>query len=283
MLRFLPASSSARGSVQYHHCSQLPFLDSLTVNGSLTSRQLDVREKQIRTQVRNVAAHYSLKNGNLSILQAHANLLGGAANGRHGDSEHRRQLKCITAMSPCTEFRWQARSNLRRPSQPQRCEAPRSIERHHASQMGANHSTIWWLKATCRSAEMFPAFTQKNATQARFPFSGVVHGTYSAANQQIELTNSYLQMPQTSLTMNGTVSQRSRLAVAFQIHRPGRDSNARRSFSPGHHWQVKRSRLRRNGFVRWNDQRLCFGASHCRPAGRIQSSNPRNAMAIAAD
>ena len=69
------------GSVQYQHSSQLPFLDSLTVNGSLTSRQLDVREKQIRTQVRNVAAHYSLQNGNLSIQQARANLLGGAANG----------------------------------------------------------------------------------------------------------------------------------------------------------------------------------------------------------
>ena len=72
---------ATRGSVRYHHSSRLPFLDSLTIDGSLTSGQLEVREKQIRTQVRDVAAHYSLKNGDLSIQQAHANLLGGAANG----------------------------------------------------------------------------------------------------------------------------------------------------------------------------------------------------------
>ena len=66
------------GSVQYQHSLQLPFFDSLTVVGSLASPRLDIREKRIQTQVRNIAAHYSLKNGNLSIHQAHANLLGGA-------------------------------------------------------------------------------------------------------------------------------------------------------------------------------------------------------------
>jgi translocation and assembly module TamB len=69
------------GSVQYQHSSHLPLLDSLTVDGALTSRHLDVHEKQIRTQVRNIAAHYSLQNGNLSIQQVRANLLGGAADG----------------------------------------------------------------------------------------------------------------------------------------------------------------------------------------------------------
>ncbi|MES2221058.1 MAG: translocation/assembly module TamB domain-containing protein [Acidobacteriota bacterium] len=48
------------------------------------------------------------------------------------------------------------------------------------------------------------------------PISGVIHGAYSAANQQIKFTDTSLQMPETSLAMDGVLSRRSSLAVHFK-------------------------------------------------------------------
>ncbi|HEY5255219.1 MAG TPA: translocation/assembly module TamB domain-containing protein [Acidobacteriaceae bacterium] len=205
----------SQGSVQYQHSSQLPFLDSLTVNGSLTSRQLDVREKQIRTQVRNVAAHYSLKNGDLSIQQARANLLGGTAGGDivirniggnsnallnvslHGISmASAQQLVAPFAATKDVKLRGVLNGTVQ-------AKWGRAIDNLVAQ---ANMSI---------RGDVSSVYAEQPNANA-LPISGVVHGTYSAANEQIELNNSYLQMRQTSLTMNGTVSQRSRLAVHFK-------------------------------------------------------------------
>ena len=206
---------ASQGSVQYQHCSQLPFLDSLTVNGSLTSRQLDVREKQIRTQVRNVAAHYSLKNGDLSIQQARANLLGGTAGGdivirNIGGNSNALMNVSLHGISMASA---------------QQLAAPLAATKN-VKLRGVLNGTVQakWGQTTdnlvaqanmsIRGDVSSVHAEQPNANA--LPISGVVHGTYSAANEQIELSNSYLQMPQTSLTMNGTVSQRSRLAVHFK-------------------------------------------------------------------
>jgi translocation and assembly module TamB len=203
------------GSVQYQHSSQMPFLDSLTVEGSLTSQQLDVREKQIRTQVRNIAAQYSLQSGNLSIQKVRANLLGGAADGDvvirkigtdshavlnvslHGISmANAQQLLAPLAATKDVAVRGALNGNVQ-------AKWGRTVDDLVAQTNLSMRGNISSVQAN-----------QRNATA--LPVSGVIHGAYSAANQQIKLTNSYLQMPQTSLTMDGTVSQRSSLAVHFK-------------------------------------------------------------------
>ncbi|HTU51590.1 MAG TPA: translocation/assembly module TamB domain-containing protein [Acidobacteriaceae bacterium] len=204
-----------RGSVQYQHNSQSPFLESLTVEGSLTSAKLDVREKQLRAQARKVAAHYSLQNGNLIIRSAHANLLGGAADGdmiiHNLDGESHALLNVSLRGISMADA--------------QQLLAPLAATKGVALR-GALNGTVqakWGrivddlLAQTTLSirGNISNVHPQKPNTNA-LPISGVIHGAYSAANQQIKLTNSYLQMPQTSLTMNGTVSQRSNLAVHFK-------------------------------------------------------------------
>ena len=41
------------------------------------------------------------------------------------------------------------------------------------------------------------------------PLESVIHGTYTGAHQQLALKQSFLRTPQSTLTMNGVVSQRS--------------------------------------------------------------------------
>ena len=50
------------------------------------------------------------------------------------------------------------------------------------------------------------------------PLDSAIHGIYTAANQQIALNQSYLHTPQTSLTMNGVMSDHSKLALKLQAN-----------------------------------------------------------------
>lgn len=202
----------SKGSVQYQHSSQLTFLESLTVAGSLTSRQLDVREKQIRAQVRNIGANYSLKNGNLSIQQAHASLLGGAADAdmtidNIGGNSHSLLNVSLRGISMASA---------------QQLMAP-VANTNEVVLRGALNGAIqakWGSTLNDLVAQTTVSIRgnvhAKRSDASALPVSGAIHGTYTAANRQIELTNSYIQLPQTSLTMNGTVSRRSSLAVHFK-------------------------------------------------------------------
>jgi translocation and assembly module TamB len=202
----------SEGSVQYQHSSQLSFIDSLSVSGSLTSRQLEVREKQVRTLIRDLAAQYSLKNGNLSIQQAHASLLGGVASAdmmirNLGGNPHSVLNISLRGISMANA---------------QQLMAPLTNAKEVALRGYLNGTARAKWGPTLNDFAAQTTLSIRGNVRARrssasgLPIAGVVHGTYTAANQQIELTNSYLQMPQTSLTMNGTVSRRSSLAVHFK-------------------------------------------------------------------
>jgi len=53
---------------------------------------------------------------------------------------------------------------------------------------------------------------------APVPVQSVVHALYSGANEQIQLNSSYLRTPQTDLTLNGTVGNKSKLALRLQAN-----------------------------------------------------------------
>jgi translocation and assembly module TamB len=54
------------------------------------------------------------------------------------------------------------------------------------------------------------------AASAGIPIEGSIHGSYTASNKQIALSKSYLRTPQTNLTMDGVVSNRSSLNLRCQ-------------------------------------------------------------------
>jgi len=55
-----------------------------------------------------------------------------------------------------------------------------------------------------------------NGTAAPIPIESQIHGTYTRANGQLQLANSYLRTTSTNLTLNGTVSKSSSLAIRLQ-------------------------------------------------------------------
>jgi translocation and assembly module TamB len=206
---------ASSGSVEYKGASQLSWLNALSVDGTLNSQRLDVRAQQVRTQVRNLAARYSLRDGNLSIQQLRVNLLGGTANGDlmmrniAGDSSSLLKLS----------LRGISMADLQR-------LAPQSAATRNIALAGALDGSVqakWGPTLNNLVAQtdlsirgnLSDLHTQNHA-QNSLPISGMIRGSYKAANQQVQFTNSYIQMPQTSLAVNGTVSRRSSLAVHFK-------------------------------------------------------------------
>src|SRR6185437_16243147 len=48
------------------------------------------------------------------------------------------------------------------------------------------------------------------------PLNGVIHADYAGAHKQLALTNSYIRTPQTSINLNGKISDYSQLQVAVR-------------------------------------------------------------------
>ncbi len=259
------------GSVQYQHSLRLPLLDSLTVEGSLTSRQLDVREKQIRTQVRNVATHYSLKNGSLSFQHVRAALLSGVADGDvviHDISGN--SLASLNASLHGISMA-NAQQLLARFAATKDVSLRGTLNGTVQAKWGRSLDNLTVQTTLAIRGDISNVHAEQLNLSA-LPISGVIRGTYSAANQQINLTNSYLQMPQTSLTMNGTVSQRSSLAVHFQSSDLAELESLADAFRPG--IGGKSSKLGLAGTVSF-DGTIKGSASEPHVAGQLAGSNLR--------
>src|ERR1700691_2710824 len=74
----LPAGTiQTSGSLHYEQTANRSTFETLVVNGNLASRRLDIRTSTVRTGIANVAGQYSLANGDVTLRDFRANLLGG--------------------------------------------------------------------------------------------------------------------------------------------------------------------------------------------------------------
>lgn len=208
---------SASGQANYQDLPNRPAMQTLTVNGDLSSQKLTVKTGAVSAEVSDLAAHYTLAHGSAMLRGFHANLLGGD----------------VTAQGTMTNLNGKSRSSF-------------NASLHHISlaqlkqEMGksaatpavalagtlnANASASWGntiddLVARA-DAGIHAGVSEKSrlATNARtLPIDSELHATYTKAGNRLELANSYLHTAQTDLTLSGTVSRNSSLTVRLQAN-----------------------------------------------------------------
>src|SRR6185437_16640393 len=69
------------GSLQYQSEPDTPMLALVTLNGNLSSSALQVITPTLRTNIRDIGAHYSVNHGNVDVSDMRAHLLGGELTG----------------------------------------------------------------------------------------------------------------------------------------------------------------------------------------------------------
>lgn len=200
------------GTIHYAQTPGRPLLDSFTVLGTLNSRQLQVKTPSMRAAIDNLAGSYSLANGDVALKDLHANVMGGY----------------LTATGSMHDLAGEARSRVNAELRNVSLGALHNAMGKAAATPGIAIAGRVNLKANATWQKAFDALvaqadttlqgqlTGTNGQNSTVPLDSQIHGRYTGSNGTVTLTNSYLRTQQTSLTMNGTVSKRSSLAVRLQ-------------------------------------------------------------------
>jgi translocation and assembly module TamB len=217
----------AAGSATWQQIENVPAIQTLTVNGDLASGQLIVNTPSLRAAISNISAHYSLANGDAILHDLRAGILGGELTAQG-------TMKQIAGTAPHSDFTASLRNISL--SQVNRLVASKSQQPVAiAGVLNANAKAAWGktmddlvarvdstirAEATAKHPAAITTIgtTGTPAPPSQVPVNGEIHATYTGANKVIALANSYLRTPQTTLNMNGTLSNHSALAIRLQAN-----------------------------------------------------------------
>jgi translocation and assembly module TamB len=213
------------GTIEFKHAAGRAMFDALALDGNLDSRGLEVRTPSIRAQVNDIAAHYGLANGNVVLRDLRARVLGGAVTAQG-------MMKSITGDSHSemtAEVRGVSLTEIVRALGP----AAQSNQVTVAGALNAQAKATWGRtfadlvahadakvngQVQQRRSSVAQTAGPGGAAPAAFPLESAIHATYSGANQQLALQQSFVKTPQTNLTMNGVVSRHSSVSLHLQAN-----------------------------------------------------------------
>ena len=209
----------ASGTAQYQSVPNQPALQTVVLQGDLLSPQLLAMTSSGRIPITNIAAHYSLADGNATLHDFRASLLGGEITARG-------TMKDISGTSHS-----EATASIRGVSlgEARGLTGPSASTGNVAltGELNADAKAAWGktfddlvakADATINARAAEKNVSAPNQLPGAIPIDIAIHATYTGKNQQLALAQSYLRTPQTSLTMNGTVSKHSSLAIRLQAN-----------------------------------------------------------------
>jgi translocation and assembly module TamB len=217
------------GSLHYVSLPGKPPLNSVMLNGNLSSRALTVHSGKLSTTISNLAAGYVIANGNADVPELRAGILGGELSGNatihnlsgaarahvHAALQHV-SLAELKAMAPTASAK----------QAPLTGTADLSLDATSGKTMNTLVASV--------VADIRGAITSPRA-QA-IPVNGNLNARYVAASQTLSLAPSSIRTPQTSIDLDGTISNRSALAIHVQsndLHELESITDALRTPVPG--------------------------------------------------
>jgi len=202
---------NANGSLEYQAKPDTPMLSLIVLDGGLDSRSLQLLTSTMRTDIRNLRARYTVRNGNLEVKNIRATLLGGELTG----NMIMRKLTGQSQSHLVAALRGISLADVKSV-----ISSPALKRVTLTGKINADADATWGrtfddLKAKA-NATVSGSIAPAPGNSSPVPLSGVIHGAYANATKTIALSDSYIRLPQTSLDLNGTVSDRSALQVRLQ-------------------------------------------------------------------
>jgi translocation and assembly module TamB len=203
------------GTANYQNQPGRELLASTSLNGELHAAELDLTQEQRNLSIRGLRANYELSDGNARVTGVHAELLGGNLDGSimvhdltgNTHSHLQASLKNISVS---------AIQQIAVPATSQRAAMKGTVDVTANANWGKNFDDLVANGAVNIAAQMQPSNGETST-----PVNGNIHARYNAANEQLDFGQSFLKTPQTTISLNGTVSKRSTLHVsvdARQLH-----------------------------------------------------------------
>ncbi len=195
------------GQLKYQADPNKPMLETVSVDGNVSSAGLNVKKPSLQAEVRDLYARYQLSGGNVEVNDIRARVMGGTLSGKL-------TIKDVAGASIA-----QLQTSLKGLSldQAQTATHNTSMRQAHLSGNVDADANARWAKTLDNLVAHSDATIKASLGQGpATPVNGVIHADYAAAHKQLALTNSYIRTPQTSVNLNGKISDRSQLQVALR-------------------------------------------------------------------
>lgn len=217
------------GNAQYQSEPNRPLLQLLVVNGDLHSHQLVAKTPTLRAEVSNIAAHYSLANGDATLHDFRASLLGGEVTAQGTmkalgtDAARNNFNAAIHNISLAQAKRLAGKSASTGPvdvAGSLNATATASWGKTINDLMAKADATINANVSNPQQPHIVNASAAPPTTPSpnTVPINSALHATYNGANQQLAIQRSYFKTPQTNINLNGTVSKNSALNIQLQAN-----------------------------------------------------------------
>jgi translocation and assembly module TamB len=201
----LPAGNvRLTGTLNYQSRHDRPLLESIKLTGTASSGEIRVATSGIRTELRDLRARYTLEDGNATVEGLHVQLLGGSLDG------------VLTVRDISRAQKGSFRAILRDVSLDQALPRNRALQQARVSgRVDADVQATWTKNLKSLVAHGDGVLKGAFGSQPRAPVNGAVHADYTLATQQVALHQSYLRTSQTSITLDGKISNNSRLQISM--------------------------------------------------------------------
>jgi translocation and assembly module TamB len=218
------------GSIQYRETADKSPVRSLVVDGDLSSKRLDVKTSAARAGIVNLAGHYSLANGDATLRDFHAELLGGGITAQGtmkdiGGNTHTNLTANLQGVSlaevasamgnSAAKLNVAVAGSLNADATAAWGRTLDDLVAHANANINGAVSGVHTVKAQVPAVSGAVA-NNAIAANSTMPVESAIHATYTAKNSELALDNSFFRTPQTNLTMNGVVSKHSSLNVRLQ-------------------------------------------------------------------
>ncbi|MGH9502831.1 MAG: translocation/assembly module TamB domain-containing protein [Terriglobales bacterium] len=203
------------GAIDYQREPGRQFLASTTLHGSVRSAELSVAHGNESIQLRDLAAEYTVKQGDAMVTGIRAQALGGRLDGTLA----MRDLAGSTRSTLAVSLKHISASDLQNifgPATADRAVLGGSLDADAHATWGKTLDDLVARAEINLQASLEPA-RGGNKT----PVNGRIHANYDARRELLALRQSYVKTPQLSISLDGTVSHKSSLQVhaeSNQLH-----------------------------------------------------------------
>jgi translocation and assembly module TamB len=217
------------GTLEFHQLANRSAIQSLVINGSLGSERLTLNTPTARASVANLSARYALANGNASLENLRANVMGGelTAEGTMqaigGNSHSSFHLNLQKVSLSALEQALGSSASVKSVSVSGAADVEATATWGKTIDDLIAHADLTLDGKAARRQAMSSGTTQASAQEnlaagQAIPIQGAFHAMYSNASRSLALNNSYLKSSQLNVVLNGTVSRQSSLAVNLQAN-----------------------------------------------------------------
>jgi translocation and assembly module TamB len=217
------------GAIHYQESANRSAMQSLAIKGNLSSARLTLNTSTARASVANLWAHYSFADGNASLENLRANVLGGVltADGTMqaigGNSRSRVRINLHNVSLAEVEQTLGSSGTVKFVSVSGSTDATATAIWGKTIDDLVAHADLTLDGKAARSQAVPPGNVRESAARntaegQTVPIQGEFHAAYSNAARSLALNNSYLKSSKLNVMLNGTVSRQSSLTVNLQAN-----------------------------------------------------------------